>query len=102
MTGYYPAQHGVKYTLEENMPDDQFPQVELPRNFKNLGTVMSAAGYNVVYKGKWHLSKPAGSAFAPSDVAQYGFARWRSAGRRGQSGCRPRRWRDVRCRWALS
>jgi choline-sulfatase len=76
MTGYYPAQHGVKYTLEDDMPDDQFPQVELPRNFKNLATVTSAAGYNVVYKGKWHLSKPAGSAFAPSDVAQYGFARW--------------------------
>lgn len=76
MTGYYPAQHGVKYTLEADMPDDQYPQVELPRNFKNLATVVSAAGYNVVYKGKWHLSKPAGSAFAPSDVAQYGFARW--------------------------
>lgn len=76
MTGYYPAQHGVKYTLEADMPDDQFPQVELPRNFKNLATVTSAAGYNVVYKGKWHLSKPAGSAFAPSDVAEYGFARW--------------------------
>ena len=25
MTGYFPAQHGVKYTLEENMPVDQYP-----------------------------------------------------------------------------
>jgi arylsulfatase A-like enzyme len=76
MTGYFPAQHGVKYTLEENMPDDQYPQVELQPGFKNLASVMSAAGYNVVYKGKWHLSKPAGSEFAPSDVAPYGFTRW--------------------------
>lgn len=76
LTGYFTAQHGVKYTLEEDMPDDQFPQVELPSGFKNLASVMAAAGYNVVYKGKWHLSKPAGSDWAPSDVGKYGFARW--------------------------
>lgn len=56
LTGHYPAQHGVKHTLEADMPADQYPQVELPRNFKNVATVMSAAGYNVVYKGKWHLT----------------------------------------------
>lgn len=76
LTGYYPAQHGVKYTLEDDMPDPPYPQVELPTSFKNIATVMAAAGYNVVYKGKWHLSKPAGSQFAPSDVARYGFGRW--------------------------
>jgi arylsulfatase A-like enzyme len=76
MTGYFPAQHGVKYTLEESMPDDQFPQVEMPPGFKNMASVMSAAHYNVVYKGKWHLSKPAGSQFEPSDAAEYGFNRW--------------------------
>ena len=76
LTGYFPAQHGVKYTLEEDMADDEFPQVELPENFKNIATVMAAAGYNVVYKGKWHLSKPAGTEWAPSDVDKYGFARW--------------------------
>ena len=76
MTGYFPAQHGVKYTLEDNMPDTEFPQVELPPGFKNLASVMSAAGYHVVYKGKWHLSKPANSEFEPSDVAKYGFLRW--------------------------
>jgi choline-sulfatase len=76
LTGYFPAQHGVKYTLEEDMPDDQFPQVELSPHFKNLASVMAAAGYNVVYKGKWHLSKPADSQFKPRDVARYGFTRW--------------------------
>jgi choline-sulfatase len=58
------------------MDDSKYPQVELPQNFKNLGSVMAAAGYNVVYKGKWHLSKPASADWAPSDVAKYGFARW--------------------------
>ena len=58
------------------MPDDEFPQVEMPPGFKNMASVMSAAGYNVVYKGKWHLSKPAGSQFEPSDAAEYGFNRW--------------------------
>lgn len=76
MTGYFPAQHGVKYTLEDDMPDDEYPQVPLSTGFKNIASVAAAAGYNVVYKGKWHLSKPAGAQFAPSDVAGYGFQRW--------------------------
>lgn len=75
-TGYYPAQHGVKYTLEEDMPASEYPQVELPTNFKNLASVMSASGYDVVYKGKWHISKPEGEEFAPSDLRKYGFDRW--------------------------
>jgi choline-sulfatase len=76
LTGYFPAQHGVKYTLEEDMPANRYPQVELPTSFKNIASVMAAAGYATVYKGKWHLNKPAGSTFAPSDVAKYGFSRW--------------------------
>ncbi|HTI72260.1 MAG TPA: sulfatase-like hydrolase/transferase, partial [Candidatus Limnocylindria bacterium] len=80
MTGFFPAQTGVKYTLEKNMPDDEYPQVPLPLpdQFKNIATVMTAAGYNVVYKGKWHLVKPPGKRklYIPHDVGQYGFARW--------------------------
>jgi arylsulfatase A-like enzyme len=75
-TGYYPAQHGVKYTLEEDMPASEYPQVELPGDLKNLASVMSESGYDVVYKGKWHLSKPEGEEFAPSDLQKYGFDRW--------------------------
>ena len=38
---------------------------------------MKAAGYNVVYKGKWHCSKPATPEDAkPSDLEKYGFDRW--------------------------
>jgi len=77
MSGYFPAQHGVKYTLEEDMPASEYPQVELPVDLKNLATVMKAAGYNVVYKGKWHCSKPATKEDAvPADLEKYGFLRW--------------------------
>ena len=80
MSGYFPAQHGVKYTLEEDMPFPEYPhQVELPRppELPNLATVMRAAGYNVVYKGKWHCSKPAQKENAqPSDLERYGWTRW--------------------------
>ena len=76
MSGYFPAQHGVKYTLEEDMPFPEYPyQRELPRppELPNLATVMSAAGYNVIYKGKWHCSKPAEKENAkPSDLERYG------------------------------
>jgi arylsulfatase A-like enzyme len=76
LTGYFPAQHGVKYTLEENMSPPRHPQVELPENLDNIATVASAAGYEPVYKGKWHVDKPAGSVWRPSDVGKYGFNRW--------------------------
>jgi choline-sulfatase len=77
MSGYFPAQHGVKYTLEEDMPASEYPQVELPTDLKNLASVMKAAGYNVVYKGKWHCSKPATPGDAvPADLEKYGFQRW--------------------------
>jgi arylsulfatase A-like enzyme len=41
-----------------------------------MASVAAAAGYTPVYKGKWHLSKPEGSDWAPSDVGKYGFGRW--------------------------
>jgi arylsulfatase A-like enzyme len=77
MSGYFPAQHGVKYTLETDMPAPKYPQVELATTFKNPATVVRAAGYTPVYKGKFHCNKPAnGSTWVPSDVNQYGFTRW--------------------------
>jgi arylsulfatase A-like enzyme len=76
MSGYFPAQHGVKYTLEEDMPARLYPQVELPLNFRNIATVMTAAGYNVVYKGKWHCSKPSGKHWVRVNLDRYGFNRW--------------------------
>ncbi len=78
MSGLFPAQHGVKYTLEEDMTNTKVnPQVNLPTDLANLATVMKAAGYKVIYKGKWHCSKPATPEHAePSDLEKYGFSRW--------------------------
>jgi choline-sulfatase len=77
LTGYMPAQHGVKYTLEQDMPAPKYPQVELTAKLPNLATVSLAAGYHPVYKGKLHVCKPKdGDEFTPSDAARYGFARW--------------------------
>jgi arylsulfatase A-like enzyme len=77
MSGYFPAQHGVKYTLETDMPSPQYPQVELATTFRNPATVVAAAGYTPVYKGKFHCTKPAnGTTWVPEDVNQYGFTRW--------------------------
>ncbi|HEY1277913.1 MAG TPA: sulfatase-like hydrolase/transferase [Thermoleophilaceae bacterium] len=76
MTGYFPAQHGVKYTLEENMHPPKNPQVQLSTRFRNVASVAAGSGYSAVYKGKWHLCKPAGEDYAPSDVGKYGFGRW--------------------------
>jgi len=78
LTGYFPAQHGVKYTLESDMPADQYPQIELSTEFPNIATVMAAAGYDAVYKGKFHCVKAAagGENWVPEDVNQYGFTRW--------------------------
>jgi arylsulfatase A-like enzyme len=58
------------------MPSPQYPQVPLSTSFPNLATVMTAAGYESVYKGKFHCVKMAGSEWEPSDVGQFGFSRW--------------------------
>lgn len=79
-TGYFPAQHGVTHTLSFGTAFSQGERV-LPRGLPNLATVFAAAGYDVAYKGKWHLSKPLREpdnpeAWAPDDIAVYGFNRW--------------------------
>jgi arylsulfatase A-like enzyme len=78
LTGYFPAQHGVKWTLEEDMSPPANPQQELSVTFKNLATVMAAAGYTTPYKGKFHVTKPANEngIYVPEDVNKYGFQRW--------------------------
>ncbi len=102
MTGFMPAQHQVRHTLESNMnntfdsegnPIYEYPNVPLSPDMKNMATVMAAAGYNVVWKGKFHMTKQAVTApsplpaagttaagtvqdWTPADVGQYGAQRW--------------------------
>ncbi len=83
MSGYFPAQHGVKYTLETDMPSPEYPQVELATSFKNPATVVAAAGYTPVYKGKFHCNKPAnGTTLGPQRRQQVRLHPLGSAGRR--------------------
>jgi arylsulfatase A-like enzyme len=79
LTGYFPAQHGVKWTLEEGMSPPDNPQQVLPTTLPNLATVMASIGYSTVYKGKFHLTKPANTRtnqFVPSDITPYGWDGW--------------------------
>jgi arylsulfatase A-like enzyme len=81
LTGFMPSQHQVRYTLESDMPAAQYPQVELSTGLKNIASVMASVGYNVVWKGKFHLTKAPTDAqgdelWSPADLAKYGFARW--------------------------
>ena len=61
---------------------------ELPADVPNMAGMLSAAGYHVAYKGKWHLTHPTeGDAgllggWGPADEArlaeEYGFAGWQA------------------------
>ena len=79
LSGYFPAQHGVKWTLQTNMDSVRYPQQELPTSLPNLGTVMAAAGYSTPYRGKFHVTKPSRlnpDNWKPEDVNRYGFQGW--------------------------
>ena len=103
MSGYFPAQHQVKYTLETDMPSPQYPyQVELATSFKNPATVVAAAGYTPVYKGKFHCVKPAnGSTYVPRGRQPVRLHPLESSGRRRQPGHLGGGRRDLRQRRSL-
>ncbi len=68
-TGLYPAQHGVTEVLEfDNMSGNpnqstltmaEQRQRGMASRLQNMAKMLKTAGYNVVFKGKWHLQKPA-------------------------------------------
>ena len=59
-TGVYPAHHRVTQVLgfDDTTSDLQMMQQILASNYQNMGKMMESAGYQVAYKGKWHLTKP--------------------------------------------
>jgi arylsulfatase A-like enzyme len=77
-TGLYPAQHLCPDVVQQvnigTVADNQ-----LDPTLPNLGTVLKAAGYDVVYKGKWHLTegtvRPDGSK-VDDRPARCGFDGW--------------------------
>jgi choline-sulfatase len=89
MTGLYPAQHGVKNLVSSDDPKDKVQRhlPVLPSHLPNLATVMAAAGYHSVLKGKFHLSRPVQynpemkrHYWSEADIAhmaeRYGFHGW--------------------------
>lgn len=77
LTGLMPAQHGVVDTLTEDGPVSP-TETALDRDIPSLATMLGAAGYDVQYRGKWHLSKGPAGGFdvSPDDLAGHGFGGW--------------------------
>lgn len=78
-TGLYPAQHRSTWTLTEDT-DQAFEEHQLDPTLPNLATCLKEAGYDVIYKGKWHMSKRVknadGETYTEDDIARYGFDGW--------------------------
>ncbi len=88
-TGTYPAQHGVTQVLEFDLPKNKADGMQrmLTSQYQNMAKILKTAGYNVIYKGKWHLTKPARFSrrlrqlyWSETDVAhiaeRWGFDGW--------------------------
>ncbi len=56
------------------------PEPVLDPATPNLARTLEGAGYEVAYRGKWHLTKPIGSEWAQADAdliaERYGFGGW--------------------------
>lgn len=77
-TGLFPAQHQSFDTLTEGFVQSE-SEHQLDPTLPNLATCLKAAGYEVVYKGKWHLSKAVEGCDGESindDIQRYGFDQW--------------------------
>lgn len=75
-TGLHPAQHGVLHTLTEGGTVSS-SEPTLSPEIQTMGKLAGAAGYNVVFKGKWHISKGEdGGIPSAEQVAAYGFNEW--------------------------
>lgn len=77
-TGLYPAQHGVEHTLTKSGSLSQ-EEPTLQVTTQNLARMLDTAGYNVQYRGKWHLSKDPTAltdAASADELEKYGFHGW--------------------------
>jgi choline-sulfatase len=83
-TGLYPAQSLVTDTLTYNdappQPTYSYLETMISWYLPNMAKLLKLSGYSVVYKGKWHLTKPMnGCTWTQNDVAmvaEIGFSEW--------------------------
>lgn len=77
-TGLYPAQLGVEHTLTTGgslSPDEP----TLQPTTQNMAKLLASAGYNVQYRGKWHMTKDVTDltdASSADDLEKFGFHGW--------------------------
>ena len=82
-TGTYPAIHGVSQTLTEGGPLSPAEQT-LSNTVPTIMNTLWNAGYDVQYRGKWHMSKGVAAngsntnydQLADADIALYGAMGW--------------------------
>ena len=70
MTGQRPITHGVFMN-----------DVPLDTNAITLGEVMSDAGYQTAYIGKWHIDGRGRHSFIPPGNRRQGFKYWKATGK---------------------
>jgi len=77
LSGTYPAQHGVTQTLTA-LGNYSPAEGELDNTKPNLMNMLQGEGYDVQYRGKWHLSKGTTTyaSLVAADVALYGAMGW--------------------------
>jgi choline-sulfatase len=90
LTSTYPDEHGVAHTMAAPSTEDRtggsppigYSQNALRPSQLNLAHMLKAAGYKVVWKGKWHLSHAVNGTdtWTEDDVTHmeraYGFYSW--------------------------
>jgi arylsulfatase A-like enzyme len=84
-TGTYPAIHGVSQTLTIGGPLSP-GEPTLSSTMPNIMNTLWAAGYDVQYRGKWHMSKGAAGngsitnydQLTHADIALYGAMGWQA------------------------
>ena len=79
-TSLYPSEHGVTQTLSFG-GDFSIAQPTLDPTLPNMANLFYNAGYNVQYRGKWHISKgdTTGNTendLTSSEVGLFGFMDW--------------------------
>jgi choline-sulfatase len=77
-TGLFPAQHHAHSTLTTDMQQSPV-EPQLDPTLPNLATCLLEAGYDVIYKGKWHMShgqQAVDGTWVEDDISRYGFSGW--------------------------
>ena len=77
-TGLFVARHHSPDVLTEGFPESDVEH-QLDPTLPNLATCLHEAGYDVIYKGKWHMSsrvQAADGSYIEDDLTRYGFQGW--------------------------